>query len=100
MEFYDMAAIGRITPLKKGLKHKLRPGACGRTWNRLTTSTGRHEHKQKFHAQLSSEQYAVSVALEKLTATLPILLRQQPQAAVIQVDAVSAFTQMRRETML
>ena len=59
-------------------------------------------HKQQFRTQLGSEQYAVGVsaALEKLSATLSIFLRQHPQAAVIQVDAVSAFNHMLRETML
>ena len=59
-------------------------------------------HKLQFRTQLGSEQYAVcvSAALEKFSATLSIFLRQHPRAADIQVDAVSAFNEMLRETML
>ena len=44
-EFYDMIAIGRVTPLKKGLKNKLRPLVCGSTWRRITMSTLCQAHK-------------------------------------------------------
>ena len=52
-QFDSLAALGRETPLRKGVENKLRPLACGFTWRR---------------SQLGFEQYAVSVksALEKL----------------------------------
>ena len=65
-------------------------------------STRCQAHKQQFRTQLGSEQYAVGdlAALAKLSTTLSIFLRQHPQAALIQVDAVSAFNHLPRETVL
>ena len=101
-EFYALAAIGRVTPLRKGLKNKLRPLVCGSTWRRLTMSAQCNERKHKFANHLGAEQYAVGVkaALEKLAGPLNILLRQFPDAAVLQFDAISAFSFMLREIML
>ena len=101
-EFYTIAALGRVTPLRKGLKNKLRPLVCGSTWRRLTMSALCNAHKETFRDHLGSEQYAVGVkaALEKLSATLSVLLHLHPDAAVIQVDAISAFNHMLREAML
>ena len=101
-EFYSLEAIGRVTPMYKGLKNKLRPLVCGGTWRRLTMSTLCREHKCQFRDYLGDEQYAVGVkaALEKLAATLNVILQQDPSAAVLQIDAVSAFNHMIREAML
>ena len=70
-EFYALLALGRVTPLKKGLKNKLRPLVCGSTWRRLTMSALCRQHKDVFRWALGHEQYAVGVesALEKLSAT-------------------------------
>ena len=101
-DFYASSALGRVTPLRKGLKNKLRPLVCGSTWRRLTMSALSGAHKGIFRTFLGDEQPAVEVkaALEKLAATLSVLLRRHPDAAVLQIDAVSAFNNMLREVML
>ena len=65
-------------------------------------STLCHTYKGDFRTHLGSEQYAfgVGAALEKLSATMSVLLQQHPEAAVIQIDAVSAFNHVLREVML
>ena len=52
--------------------------------------------------QQHPQQYAVgvAVALEKLSATMSVLLLQHPEAAVIQIDVVSTFNHMLPEVML
>ena len=59
-------------------------------------------YKGDFRTHFGSEQYAVGVAaaLGKLSATTSVLLLQHPEAAVIQIDAVSTFNHMLREVML
>ena len=59
-------------------------------------------YKGDFRTHLGSQQYAVgvAVALGKLSATMSVLLLQHPEAAVIQIDAVSAFNHMLRDVML
>lgn len=101
-DFYDASTLGRATPLCKWLKSKFRPLVCGSTWRRLTMSALCSTHKDQFRAYLGFDQYAMGVkaALEKLSATLSVLLKMHPDAAVIQVDAVSAFNHMLCESML
>ena len=101
-EFYALASLGRVTPLKKGLKNKLRPLVCGCTWRRIAMSALCGQHKAVFRQALGQEQYAVGVksALEKLAATLGTMLKLHPDSAVLQIDAVSAFNNTCREVML
>ena len=59
-------------------------------------------YKGDFRTHLGSEQYAVGggAALEKLSAMMSVLLLQHPEAAIIQIDVVSAFNHMLREIMV
>jgi len=101
-EFYSLSALGHVTPLKKGLKKKVRPLVCGSTWRRVAMASLCRERKQAFADHLGDDQYAVGTrsALEKLALTIQVLLRKHPGAAALQLDANSAFVDMLRETML
>ena len=88
--------------MRKGLKNKLRPLVCGSTWRRLTMSILCRTYKGDCCTHLGTEQYAVGVAaaLEKLSATISVLLLQHPEAAFVKIEAVFAFNRMFREVML
>ncbi|CAE8656834.1 unnamed protein product [Polarella glacialis] len=100
---YDTPAFSRLTPAKKGLKGKLRPLMCGATLRRLSASALCSFDKELMAASAGeAHQFAVGTpaGIEKLGATLRTLLEAFPELAVLQFDAVSAFNNMSRETVL